>query len=74
MGMEDDTRAFLVLIVNTIAIVLLWMIANVLFGIYWGYGFYEDKLSWKNIIYYILAAGTFIFMIRHIRRKWKGWF
>ena len=74
MGMEDDTRAFLVLIANTIAWVLLWMIANVLVGIYWGYGFYEDKVSWKNILYYIIALGTLIFMIRHIRRKWKAWF
>jgi ABC-type glycerol-3-phosphate transport system permease component len=74
MGMEDDTRAFLVLIVNTIALVLLWMISNVLFGIYWGYAFYEYQVSWKNILYYILAAGTLILMIRHIRRKWRGWF
>ena len=74
MGMEDDTRAFLVLIVNTIAWVLLWMIANVLVGIYWGYGFYEDKVGWKNILYYILALGTLIFMIWYIRRKWKAWF
>lgn len=70
MGMEDDTRAFLVLILNTIAWVLLWMIANVLVGIYLGYGFFEGSPSWKNILYYILAIISFIFLIRRIKRKW----
>ena len=73
MGMEDDTRAFLILIVNTIAWVLLWMIANLLVGIYWGFGFFEVHVSWKNILYYIIALATFILLIWHIRRKWKPW-
>lgn len=71
MGMEDDTRAFLVLIINTIAWVLLWMIANVLVGIYWGYAFFDESISWKNIVYYIISFSTFILLIWHIRRKWK---
>ncbi len=71
MGMEDDTRAFLVLIINTIALVLLWMIANVLVGIYWGYAFFDDSISWKNIVYYIISLSTFILLIWHIRRRWK---
>ncbi len=71
MGMEDDTRAFLMLILNTIAWVLLWMIANVLIGIYWGYAFFDEKISWQNIVYYIISLSTFILVIWHIRRKWK---
>jgi ABC-type glycerol-3-phosphate transport system permease component len=74
MGMEDDTRGFLVLIVNTIALVLMWMIANVLVGIYWGYAFYEMNVSWKNIIYYILSLATLVLLVWYITRKWKGWF
>ena len=71
MGMEDETRAFLVLIVNTIALVLLWMIANVLVGIYLGYAFFEGSPTWKNILYYIVAIITFIFVVRRIWRKWE---
>lgn len=69
--MEDDTRAFLVLILNTIAWVLLWMIANVLVGIYLGYGFFEGSPSWKNMLYYILAITSLFFLIRRIKRKWE---
>ena len=71
MGMEDDTRGFLILIVNTIAIVLLWMIANVLVGIYLNFAFFEDKPTWKNILYYIAFLISLFFLIRYLRRKWK---
>ncbi len=71
MGMEDDTKAFLILIVNTLAWVLLWMIANVLVGIYLGYAFFEGSPSWKNILYYILSISTFIYVARRIWRKWE---
>ena len=71
MGMEDDTRAFFVLIANSIALVLVWMIANILVGIYWGYAFFDGSPGWKNIMYYIVSAILFIFIARHIIRKWK---
>lgn len=71
MGMENDTRAFLILIVNTIAWVLTWMIANVLAGIYLGYAFFEHTPAWQNIVYYILSLTTLILLIIHLRRKWN---
>ena len=71
MGMEDDTRGFLILIVNTIAVVLLWMIANVLVGIYFNFAFFEGTPTWKNILYYIAFLISLFFLIRYIRRKWK---
>ncbi len=73
MGMEDDTRGFLVLIVNTIALVLLWMIANVLVGIYWGYAFYALSITWKNILYYIISLASLVLLVWYITRKWKDW-
>ena len=70
MGMEDDTRAFLVLIINTIALILIWMIANVLVGIYMGYAFFEGSPGWKNILYYICTVITLILIVRRLRRQW----
>jgi ABC-type glycerol-3-phosphate transport system permease component len=71
MGMEDETRGFLVLILNTISIVLLWMLTSMFFGIYLGYGFFETTIGWKNIVFYVLLLVTLFFLIRHLRRKWK---
>lgn len=69
--MEDETRAFLILIVNSIATVLLWMIANMVVGIYIGFAFFEGSPGWKNIVYYIIAFVTFILLIKRLRNKWK---
>ncbi|MEP7164981.1 MAG: hypothetical protein ABI741_09805 [Ferruginibacter sp.] len=71
MGMEDDARSYLILIVNTISKVLMWMMASVFFGIYLDYGFFIDRPGWKNIVFYILFLATFILLTRHLLRKWK---
>jgi ABC-type glycerol-3-phosphate transport system permease component len=69
--MEDETREFLVRILNTVAIVLVWMIANVFIGIYKGYAFFEEQADWKNYVYYVFLATSFIFLVIHLKRKWK---
>ncbi len=69
--MEDDTRGFLVLILNTISIVLLWMMLCVLFGIYLGYGFFEGRPDWKNIVFYCIFISTLYLLFRHLWKKWK---
>ncbi|MBU3713712.1 MAG: hypothetical protein FGM46_02050 [Ferruginibacter sp.] len=69
--MEDETRAFLVLIANTISKVLLWMMANVFFGIYMGWGFFEISPDWKNWLYYFLFGASFVLLFWHLKRKWK---
>ena len=64
--MEDETREFLVLIMNTISWVLLWMMLNVLIGIYFGLGFFETVPTWKNILYYSFLLLSAIFLIRYL--------
>lgn len=69
--MEDETRDFLVLIVNTVSWVLLWMMLNVFFGIYCGYGFFEESPTIKNAGYYLFFAFSLAFLIKTIIKKWK---
>ena len=71
MGMEDETRDFLVLIVNTISMVLIWMIVQVLVGIYFGLAFFENAPNWKNIGYYLFLLISLYFLVRYLLRKWK---
>jgi len=47
------------------------MMANVFIGIYKGFAFFEDQPDWKNYIYYIFLLASFIFLIIHLKRKWK---
>lgn len=71
MGMENETRKFLILIVNSISIVLLWMLLNVVFGIYLEFGFFDNSPGWKNWLYYALAVGSLVFVVRLLIKKWK---
>lgn len=73
MGMEDETRAFFVLIANSIALLLVWMIVNILVGIYWEYAFFDGTPGWKNLLYYFISLVLFFFIARHIIRKWKNY-
>ena len=69
--MEDETREFLVRILNTVAIVLLWMMANVFIGIYKGYAFFEETPNWTNYTYYVFLVISLIALVIHLKRKWK---
>ena len=71
MGIEDETREFLVRILQTISIVLLWMVLNVFFGFYKDYAFFDRHPNWTNFLFYILSAASLVMLIIHLRRKWK---
>jgi len=72
MGMEGDTRKFLITIVNTIAMVLIWMIIQVLVGIYFDLAFFTGKPGLYNIGYYIFFIASLALLIIYIRKKWRG--
>ena len=71
MGMEDETKNFLVRIVQTISLVLIWMLLNVYIGIYKEYAFFEDRPNWTNYLFYSLSLITLVLLLRHLWRKWK---
>lgn len=71
MGMENETRDFLVLIVNTVAWVLLWMMINVFAGIYHGFAFFEHNPDKYNLIFYLWFLGSLFFLIKLLKRKWR---
>ena len=71
MGMEDDTREFLIRIMQTISLVLLWMLVNVFIGIYKDLAFFEDQPNWKNYLYYTFFLVSLVALIIHLKRKWK---
>ena len=70
--MENDTREFLIRIANTIGITLLWMMINLLFGIYFNWAFFEDSPRIGNIIYYLVFLVSLAGLIYFYYRLWKG--
>jgi hypothetical protein len=71
MGMEDETRDFLIRIMQTLSLVLLWMLVNVYVGIYKDFAFFEDHANWTNYLFYVLSLTSLVLLLRHLWRKWK---
>ena len=71
MGMEDDTRLFLITIMQTVSLLILWLLINIFIGLYLKFGLFENSPSLKNIIYYILFIAGCFFLYKHIKKKWS---
>ena len=71
MGMDDDSKDFLVRIVHTISMIVLWMMVNIYVGVYKNYAFFEGSPNWTNLLYYAVFLITLALLIRYIIRKWN---
>ncbi|MEO7310888.1 MAG: hypothetical protein ABIX01_10860 [Chitinophagaceae bacterium] len=69
--MEPELRAFLVRIMQTISLVIFWMLTNCFFGIKLGYLFFDDGITTWHIVYYVLMIASGIWVFVYLMRKWK---
>ena len=69
--MEDDTRLFLVTIMQTVSLIILWLLINIFLGLYLKFGLFDNRPSNTNIIYYILFTTGCFFLFKHIKKKWS---
>jgi len=51
--------------------VLLWMLLNTFFGIKLGLLFLDEEVTYWHGIYYAAMIGSFIWVFRHLSKKWK---
>jgi uncharacterized membrane protein (DUF373 family) len=71
MAMENDTKAFLALLVQTISSIILWFLINILLGLYLQYGLFKQKPSLINIGYYLFFIVGSFFIAKYFVKKWK---
>jgi hypothetical protein len=69
--MDEETVLFLKRIAESIGALLIWLMANVFFGIYKNYAFFTSSPNWQNIVYYLLFITTGIGLFLYIKNKWK---
>jgi hypothetical protein len=69
--MEPDASAFLVRIIKSISMTILWMLVNMTFGVFFDYGFVHSSLTLGNIIFYIFFVGSFAGLIWYLLKVWK---
>jgi hypothetical protein len=71
--MEPEVREFLVKIMQSISMGLVWLLINMSIGIYLGFAFFEGVPSMGNYIYYAAFLISLVALILYLKKKWKGW-
>ncbi len=72
MGMEDNAKNFLVLIVQTVSSIILWLMMNILFGLYLKYGMFSTSPSLINIVYYVIFILGSFFLFKFFKKRWQA--
>jgi hypothetical protein len=70
-SMEPEVRKFLKKILASVFAGLMWMILNMILGIYFDLFFIETKISMGNIIFYIIFIGSLVALILYYYHTWK---
>jgi len=71
--MEPEIKAFLIKIVQSLSMAMLWLLINMSVGIYFGLAFFEGSPDLGNYFYYAGFLISLAALIFYLRKKWKGW-
>lgn len=69
--MEPEVKDFLKKVLQSVFTGLLWMMINMIAGIYFGWMFINDKFSVGNIIFYTFLIVSLLLLIRFYYKIWK---
>jgi hypothetical protein len=68
---DPDVKKFLLKVLNSVSMVLLWMIACATAGIYFELGYTDGKPVIYTILFYAGMVITFVLLILYLYNKWK---
>jgi hypothetical protein len=69
--MEPGIREFFKRIVTTLSLLILWMMINLTIGIKYNCAFFETKIHWYNIVFYVWLITSFIALTWFCIKIWK---
>lgn len=72
MKWEDDILGFLVLIVQTLSMIILFVMVNITLALFFNLAFFEGTIGLKNILYYLFFLASLIFLTRYVFKKWSA--
>ena len=72
MKWEEDITGFLILIVQTLSMIILFIMVNLTLGLFFKLAFFDGGIGLKNILYYLFFLGSLIFVSRYIYKKWTA--
>ncbi|MFN3667456.1 MAG: hypothetical protein ACK4S0_14930 [Sediminibacterium sp.] len=69
--MEPGIRKYLIRIINTLSLGLLWLALNSTAGIMYGYAFVEGQIKLGNILFYIWFLLSLTAYLWYVIRLWR---
>ncbi|BFG71417.1 hypothetical protein KACHI17_22980 [Sediminibacterium sp. KACHI17] len=69
--LEPAVRKYLLRIVNTLSLGLLWLALNSTFGIMYDYAFIHDTIKLGNILFYCFFVASLTAYLWYIIRLWS---
>lgn len=71
-GIEPEVKDFLKRILQTVSMGMLFLIVHMTFGLYLNWGFYEEKITVGNVIYYIFLILSLVGLLLYYNKLWKS--
>ncbi len=68
---DPDVKKFLLSVLNSVCLVLLWMMASATAGIYYELGYTNGKPLIYTILFYAGMAISLLFLLRYLYKTWK---
>ena len=69
--MEPGVREYLIRIVNTLSLSLLWMAINTTAGIMYDYAFIHEQITAGNILFYIWFIASLTALLWWVIKVWS---
>ena len=69
--MEPGIKEFLKRISTSVGMCVIWIAINMTIGVKYGYAFFEDKIHWDNIIFYIWVIVSLAALVLFYIKLWK---
>jgi uncharacterized membrane protein len=70
-GWDPDVKKYFIKILNSISFGLLWLMACVTAGIYYGFAYTDGKPVIYTILFYTGMALSLFFLLRYYYRAWR---
>lgn len=70
-GMEPEVKKYLRKVLNSFFVGAFWLISISTAGIFFELGFVGDGFEWYNVVFYLAAILSLVFLIRYYSKVWK---
>ena len=71
-GWDPEIKKFFVKILNSISVFLLWLMAMVTAGLYFGLAYADGRPVIYAVLFYIVLVATLTLLIRYFYRLWRN--